>query len=163
MVTETQGLDPDQRVLTDDMVRTINEAADGVAFSRVLGIEIAEISADCVRLCFPMRDGLIGNPARRVLHGGVIAAVLDTVGGFAGLLGILQQLEAVPSDAGPRRSPWLSTIDLRTDYLRPGVGEWFEARGFALRVGSSVAVTRMELFDAEGLLLAVGTGTYLVR
>ena len=150
------GSDLPERVLTADMVRTINEAAAVVPFSRVLGIEVTDISADCVRVRFAMQDDLIGNPGSRVLHGGVIAAVLDTVGGFAGLLGILQQAEAVPADSRPGRSPWLSTIDLRTDYLRPGIGERFEARGFALRVGSSVAVTRMELFDDDGGLLAGG-------
>jgi uncharacterized protein (TIGR00369 family) len=54
-----------------------------------------------------------------------------------------------------------STIDLRVDYLRPGAGERFIARGFTLRAGSRVAVTRMEMRNEKSDLLAVGTGTYI--
>jgi acyl-coenzyme A thioesterase PaaI-like protein len=38
----------------------------------------------------------------------------------------------------------------------------FEATGWALRAGKSVAVTRSELRNDERRLIAVGTGTYTV-
>jgi len=56
----------------------------------------------------------------------------------------------------------LGTIDLRVDCLRPGIGEAFRAPGFALWTGSRVAVSRMELRNDTGTLIAVGTGTYIV-
>jgi uncharacterized protein (TIGR00369 family) len=56
----------------------------------------------------------------------------------------------------------LGTIDLRVDYLRPGLGRWFAARGFALRNGNKVTVTRIELVNDQSELIAVGTGTYVV-
>jgi uncharacterized protein (TIGR00369 family) len=56
----------------------------------------------------------------------------------------------------------IGTIDMRIDYLRPGVGKWFDASATVLRTGSRVAVTRMEFHNDEGKLIAVGTGTYIV-
>jgi acyl-coenzyme A thioesterase PaaI-like protein len=56
----------------------------------------------------------------------------------------------------------IGTIDLRVDYLRPGQGEWFIARGFPLRTGNKVAVTRMELLNDRAELIAVGTAAYTV-
>ena len=56
----------------------------------------------------------------------------------------------------------LGTIDLRIDYLRPGISEYFELRAEVLRLGSRVASVRMEFVDAQGKLLAVGAGAYIV-
>jgi len=51
------------------------------------------------------------------------------------------------------------SIDLRGDYLNPGRGKVFTARGSILRSGSRAAVTRMELRNEDRSLMAVGTGT----
>jgi uncharacterized protein (TIGR00369 family) len=56
----------------------------------------------------------------------------------------------------------IGTIDLRVDYLRPGLGKHFIATGYVLRTGSKVAVTRMELHNDSAQLIAVGTGAYVV-
>jgi acyl-coenzyme A thioesterase PaaI-like protein len=56
----------------------------------------------------------------------------------------------------------LGTIDLRIDYLRPGIGERFQLRAQVLRLGSRVASTRMEFLGADGTLLSVGSGAYIV-
>ncbi|HAV87176.1 MAG TPA: thioesterase family protein, partial [Pseudomonas sp.] len=55
----------------------------------------------------------------------------------------------------------LGTIDLRIDYLRPGRGQRFSATATLLRSGNKVAVVRSELHNEAGVLIAVGTGTYL--
>jgi acyl-coenzyme A thioesterase PaaI-like protein len=45
----------------------------------------------------------------------------------------------------------------------PGLGPGdCVAGGYILRLGNRVAVTRMELHNDEGSLIAVGTGAYLV-
>jgi acyl-coenzyme A thioesterase PaaI-like protein len=56
----------------------------------------------------------------------------------------------------------LGTIDLRIDYLRPGISEAFELRAQTIRLGSRVATTRMEFLGADGKLLSCGTGAYIV-
>jgi acyl-coenzyme A thioesterase PaaI-like protein len=52
---------------------------------------------------------------------------------------------------------------MRIDYLRPCVGEWFDASATVPRSGSRVVVRRMAFRNGEGTLVAVGTGTYMVE
>ena len=139
---------------------TIRTAMEQVPFGRWLGLTFTGFDDERVLLHFRMRDEFVGNPTRNALHGGIIAAVLDTFGGLAAFRGILAREPAVAR--GSPASPWLSTIDLRTDYLRPGTGDEFTASAFPLRVGSRLVVIRMELHGASGDLVAVGTGTYAV-
>jgi acyl-coenzyme A thioesterase PaaI-like protein len=56
----------------------------------------------------------------------------------------------------------LGTIDLRVDYLRPGIGSHFELRAEVLRLGSRVATTRMEFFGPDGVLMSAGAAAYIV-
>ena len=56
----------------------------------------------------------------------------------------------------------VGTIDLRVDYLRPGLGDFFIGTGSIIRAGNKVTVVRMELHNNEEQMIAVGTGTYIV-
>jgi len=56
----------------------------------------------------------------------------------------------------------IGTIDMRVDYLRPGRGARFYSSGTVMRTGRKVAVTRMELKNSDDVLIAVGTGAYIV-
>jgi acyl-coenzyme A thioesterase PaaI-like protein len=56
----------------------------------------------------------------------------------------------------------IGTIDMRVDYLRPGRGERFQSSGTVMRTGNKVAVTRMELRNEKDIMIAVGTGAYIV-
>jgi uncharacterized protein (TIGR00369 family) len=117
---------------------------------------------DRPELRFDMRPELVGNYVRNILHGGVISSVLDVTGGLVAFLGVQQKLKGKPVAEIVERFSRIGTIDLRVDYLRPGQGEWFIARGFPLRTGNKVAVTRMELLNDRAELIAVGTAAYTV-
>ncbi|MCP4323943.1 MAG: thioesterase family protein, partial [Alteromonadales bacterium] len=69
--------------------------------------------------------------------------------------------EITPQSIGTSLSK-LSTIDLRTDFLRPGRGKQFIVTARIIRSGSKVAVARMEMHNEEGEHIAFGTGTYMV-
>jgi uncharacterized protein (TIGR00369 family) len=56
----------------------------------------------------------------------------------------------------------IGTIDLRVDFLRPGKGNYFVSTGAIMRAGRRVSVTRMALYNDQEILIAVGTGTYIV-
>ena len=60
------------------------------------------------------------------------------------------------------RRPGSRRIDLRIDYLRPGIGERFVLEAEVLRLGSRAASTRMSFLDAQGKLLASGAAAYIV-
>jgi uncharacterized protein (TIGR00369 family) len=132
-----------------------------ICFNGVLGIELERFAFDEVRLGFGARPDLVGNFVRGTLHGGVISSVLDTAGGLAALAGVLGHARSHAPEHCLELFGRLGTIDLRVDYLRPGLGERFHATATILRAGRRVSVTRMELRNA-GTLLAVGTGTYIV-
>jgi uncharacterized protein (TIGR00369 family) len=109
-----------------------------------------------------MRADLIGNYFLETLHGGVISAVLDATGGLSVSVSLLEKLQGEPEEEIEKRMARIGTIDLRVDYLRPGRGKTFRAVSAIMRTGRKVAVTRMELHNDESVLVAVGTGTYIV-
>jgi uncharacterized protein (TIGR00369 family) len=142
------------------LVRQLFE--DRIPFNQQLGLVLHSIGEEGAVLRFPFREQLVGNFARGSLHGGVISAALDTVGGVVAFLGVMRRLEGRSEEEKVRRLGKIGTIDLRVDYLRSGLGKEFFASGFVLRTGNKVAVTRMELHNQDESLLAVGTGTYIV-
>lgn len=131
-------------------------------FNRLLGIDVLSLNHDRPELSFAMRQELIGNYVKNILHGGVISAVLDVTGGLVAFLGVAQKLRGKPIEEIVERFARIGTIDLRVDYLRPGTGTRFIARGYPLRTGNRVAVARMELVNDADQLIAVGAAAYTV-
>ena len=146
-----------------ELLAIIRESfVERMPFNRILGIDVLSLHHDRPELRFDMRPELVGNYVRNILHGGVISSVLDVTGGLVAFLGVQQKLKGKPVAEIVERFSRIGTIDLRVDYLRPGQGEWFIARGFPLRTGNKVAVTRMELLNDQAALIAVGTAAYTV-
>ena len=131
-------------------------------FDRLLGIQIDSLTTTDIRVRIDMQEELIGNFMRRILHGGVISSVLDLTGGLIASVELLKHLKNIEYDELVKRLMRIGTIDLRVDYLRAGKGEFFTASGSVLRKGNKVAVIRTELCNDRNLLIAAGTGTYLV-
>lgn len=133
-----------------------------IPFNRMLGLQVLECEPERATLRLDMRPELIGHYGRGVVHGGVISSLLDVTGGLVALLGAMRRVESTRLEDKLACFDKLGTIDLRVDYLRPGNGDHYIAIGYLLRAGSRVAVTRMELHDDRDLLIAVGTGAYIV-
>ncbi len=133
-----------------------------IVFNRMLGLKITSITATQVKARIDMRNELVGHYAYNRIHGGVISASLDALGGLAVMaaIGARHMDESVLQRL--QRFAKLGTIDLRVDYLRPGIGEWFELRAEVMRLGSRVASTRMEFLGADGKLLSTGSAAYIV-
>jgi uncharacterized protein (TIGR00369 family) len=142
------------------LVRTIFE--EKIPFNKYLGLRVESLDADNACLKLAMSDELVGNYFRGSLHGGVVSAALDVTGGLLAFLRIIEDMKGKPQREKLERFSRMGTIDLRVDFLRPGVGKYFLASGFILRMGNRVAVTRMEFHNDEKCLIAVGTGAYLV-
>ena len=131
-------------------------------FNRILGLTVRTLTISSAGTVFSMRPELVGNPVQQTLHGGVLSAVLDATGGLLATASLLPRLAGRPPDEVAAHIARVGTIDLRVDYLRPGRGLRFAATAALMRSGRKVAVIRMELTDESGVLIAVGTGTYLV-
>jgi uncharacterized protein (TIGR00369 family) len=133
-----------------------------ISFNRVLGLQIHDLGPAKVRARIEMKPDLVGQFSYNRIHGGVISAGLDAMGGLA----VMAAIGARHMDEAPlqrlRRFANLGTIDLRIDYLRPGIGAYFDLHAQVLRLGSRVASTRMEFFGPDGTLLSTGSGAYIV-
>ena len=133
-----------------------------IVFNQVLGLKITSLKPTEVRGRIDMKPELIGHFSFNRIHGGVISAGLDAMAGLAVMAAIgARHMDETPMQRLQRFSK-LGTIDLRIDYLRPGIGEYFELRAQVLRLGSRVATTRMEFLGADGKLLSTGAGAYIM-
>jgi uncharacterized protein (TIGR00369 family) len=144
------------------LLNIVREAYDSLPFNRLLGLKVAFLEIDRAGFGFAMKNDLIGNTVQGILHGGVISAVLDTTGGMTATVSSMERLQGLSTEEMINRIARIGTIDLRVDYLRPGRGIRFQSVGSVMRTGRKVAVTRMELKNQENVLIAVGTGTYIV-
>ena len=94
---------------------------DLIVFNRTLGLKITEVTHDSAKAWLPMRPELIGHPTHQRLHGGVISATLDALGGLAVMGAIGARHMDEPVEARLARFGKLGTIDLRVDYFRHNV------------------------------------------
>ena len=161
-MTKTQLL-PAEIVFEDEFVAGLKKIYEEmIVFNQVLGLKITDITPGEVRGALAMRPDLIGHYSHNRIHGGVISAGLDAIGSLAVMAAMgARHMTETPAQRLQRFGK-LGTIDLRVDYLRPGIGEHFALRAEVMRLGSRVASTRMEFFGADGTLLSTGTATYIV-
>ena len=133
-----------------------------IVFNQVLGLKITRISPDKVSARIAMRHELVGHYSYNRIHGGVISAVLDAIGSAAVMAALAAKHMDEPPAKRLERFAKLGTIDLRVDYLRPGIGEYFTVHANALRVGSRVGSSRMEFRGPDGTLMSTGAAAYIV-
>ena len=84
-----------------------------------------------------------------IVHGGVVATVIDTATFWAAFL-------RLPEDAG------LVNVDLKLNYLQPVIEGRLIARGTCLRPGRSISYSEAKVFDENEMLIAHGTSTLMV-
>lgn len=133
-----------------------------ITFNQTLGLKITSVQEGDVRATFDMRPALIGHHAHGRLHGGVISATLDHMGGLAVVVAIAARHAPDTAQQVLQRFARLSTIDLRVDYLRQGLGKQFTVSAEVTRLGGRIASTQMRLVNEEGTLIATGAAAYTV-
>jgi len=133
-----------------------------IVFNHTLGLKLTRVTPEGVTARIRMKPELVGHFAYNRIHGGVISAVLDAIGSAA----VMAALAAKHMDEAPsvrlQRFAKLGTIDLRIDYLRPGIGDYFDIHAQCLRVGSRVGSARMEFMGPDGSLMSTGAAAYIV-
>ncbi|PWE18871.1 thioesterase [Marinicauda salina] len=96
--------------MTDDIQARLDSLAplivQGSPHAAALGFELISITPGAASMRAPYREDLIGDPETRVLHGGVVTALLDHACGMAAFAGM----------GGEEPT---ATLDLRLDYMRP--------------------------------------------
>ena len=117
-------------------------------FPNFLGMRFEEVRLDYGRISLPFRPEF--NQPAGMIHGGVIASLIDTV-----VVGAL--LSAL--DAPPRK---LLTIDLHVQYFDAGFEEDLIAEGWVRRRGRSTAFVNAEVETVSGKTLAQGNMVYRI-
>jgi uncharacterized protein (TIGR00369 family) len=161
--TETPALLEPSVVLEPEYLEGFRQIyEEKIVFNKTLGLKLVSVTPEEVVARIDMKPELVGHYSYNRIHGGVISAGLDAMGGLA----VMAAIGARHMDEAPlqrlRRFANLGTIDLRVDYLRPGIGAYFDLHAEVLRLGSRVASTRMEFFGPDGTLLSTGSGAYIV-
>lgn len=133
-----------------------------ITFNQTLGLQVLSVRPGDVRGRILMRPELVGHYAYGRLHGGVISATLDAMGGLALMVGIAERHPHDNTMQVMHRFAKMGTIDQRIDYLRPGLGQHFIATAEVTRLGGRIGSTQMRLVNDEGTLLATGAAAYVV-
>ena len=132
-----------------------------ISFNQVLGLRVQTLAPHLV-LRFEMRPDLVGHYHYGRLHGGVISAVLDAIGGSALMVALCERHAHESAEQAMHRFTRIGTIDLRVDFLRQGLGRHFVASAEITRLGGRVGSTQMRLHNDDGLLIATAAAAYIV-
>ncbi len=105
-------------------------------------MRVEDIGEGWCKLFLPFDEKLtIGN---NVIHGGVVASLMDVVGSMAS------------STLTKKRAP---TVSIKIDFLRKAYTDLI-AFGEVVKRGMSVVFTKIETHDSKGNLIATGSGIY---
>lgn len=118
------------------------------AFHRWLDLRVVAVTDDQVEVVAPWRDELMSNPEARIMHGGILAALVDATADLA---------------LGARLGHTLPTIDLRIDYHKPAVECALRAIGRVVKLGRTIATAEASVYDPAGALIASGRCAFLVQ
>ena len=141
----------------------IRLAEEQIRFNQVLGMKVQDLQSPSGTVCrFDMRAELVGHHLHGRLHGGVTAAVLDATAGMALMVAIGEKFAHESAEQVMHRFAKMGTIDMRIDYLRPGLGSHFLAQALVTRLGGRIGSTQMRLLNDEGKLIATGAGAYVI-
>lgn len=132
--------------LSASQIDLIYKALEMVPYAKLLGIELEEIAPGTATLGLDIRDELKQNNG--VVHGGVIASLIDTAAAFA-ILALLPPGERA------------TTVDLTVNYLRPLTAGRVRATARVARAGRRIIVATADLLDDAGKLAATALTTYL--
>ncbi len=122
----------------------------GLPHCRALGLQLESAGLGKASLTLPFKPELIGNPSTGILHGGVVTSLSDMAGAIA-VYTLLDKKES------------LATLDLRIDYLRPGVpDEALSCQAECYRLTNQIAFTRCTLYQKdEQAPVAHAVATYM--
>src|SRR5574337_47908 len=122
---------PEQARLDAELIDLVERK---ITFNQLLGLKVQQLRPN-LTLRFEMRPELVGHYHYGRLHGGVISAALDALGGTALIVALAEKHAHEATEQAMQRFLKLGTIDLRVDYLRPGLGRHFVAGAEVTRLG----------------------------
>ena len=128
-------------------ITELQDMLDRSPFIAFLGLKVVEADPgrEQVTMTCAMRSEFERGAGTGQWHGGPLAAIIDTVGDYALVMGL-------------RRG--LPTINFRVDYLRPAIKTSLIITAKVRRAGKSVGVVDVDVFNDQKALIAVGRAAY---
>jgi uncharacterized protein (TIGR00369 family) len=119
-----------------------------IPFVEMLGFELLRFEPGVAEIAVPLREELTNSWG--VAHGGVSMTLLDVV---------MAHAARTPGADGVAETSGIVTIEMKTSFLRPGLGR-LVGTGRRLHRTASMAFCEASLVDAGGALVAHATGTF---
>lgn len=127
-------------------IQALRDSVKQAPYPNLIGMTIASIEFDRCRIELDLGEKHL--QPFGIVHGGVLATLIDTATFWAGFM-------RLPEDAG------LVNVDLKLNYLKAVVGGRLRAEGECLRAGRQISYTTASVYDASGDLVAHGTSTLM--
>ena len=119
-----------------------------IPFVEMLGMELVHCDAGEAEIALTLREELCNGWS--VVHGGVTMTLLDVV---------MAHAARSPNQPGHPTSPSVVTIEMKTSFMRPGLGR-IVGKGRLMQRTLSLAFCEGSVFDSKGALVAHATGTF---
>ena len=119
-----------------------------MAFEHQLNLTVAEKHDDGVTIHFDLLPQYLNSHG--VMHGGITASLADEAA-----------WHAIENHFGYGARP-STTTELKVNYLRPIGGTKVSARAHLVRAGKTLCVSRVDIFDEQKNLAAIGIVTYML-
>ncbi|KFN41031.1 PaaI family thioesterase [Arenimonas oryziterrae] len=127
-------------------LHALQESVRQSPYPNLIGMRIASIEFDACRIVLELGERHM--QPFGIVHGGVLATLIDTATFWAGFL-------RLPEDAG------LVNVDLKLNYLKAVAGGKLRAEGRCLRAGRQISYSEASVFDEKDELIAHGTSTLM--
>jgi 1,4-dihydroxy-2-naphthoyl-CoA hydrolase len=122
---------------------------DHMPFAKVLGLEVDTSSKAQIKASLTVNEALC--TTGRIMHGGAIMAVADTLGAIGAYLNLPEGAKAT------------TTIESKTNFLGAAkLGSKVAAETTPVHIGGRTSVWQTRLTTAEGKSVAIVTQTQLV-
>lgn len=126
-----------------ELIKIVNTSP----FPEHMSMKLVSIAFD--RACVELRTARCHLQPYGIVHGGVVATLIDTSTFWSAFM-------RIPEDAG------LVNVDLKLNYLKPVEKGLLRAEGKAMRSGKSISYAESKVFDDHGGLIAHGTSTLMI-
>jgi len=119
-----------------------------IPFVEMLGFELLRFEAGEAEIAITLREELTNSWS--VAHGGLTMTLLDVV---------MAHAARSPDKPGGDTRPGVVTVEMKTTFMRPGLGRLL-AEGEVLSRTPSMAFCSGAVFDEQNQLVAHATGTF---
>jgi len=119
-----------------------------IPFVHRLGFELLSWDAGQAQIAVDLREDLMNN--LNVVHGGVSMTLLDVA---------MAHAARSPNQPGHAHSPRVVTVEMKTNFLRPGTGR-LVAHGRLVHRTSTLAFCDGTILDHDDAIVATASGTF---